>query len=58
MADYVHPGALVETGWLAEHLDNPEVMVIEVDEDTSAYQKGHIGSSRQRSLCPPRTTLK
>jgi thiosulfate/3-mercaptopyruvate sulfurtransferase len=42
MADYVHPGALVETEWLAGHLDDPSVRVIEVDEDTSAYQKGHI----------------
>jgi thiosulfate/3-mercaptopyruvate sulfurtransferase len=42
MADYVHPDALVETDWLAEHLDDPDVRVIEVDEDTSAYQKGHI----------------
>jgi thiosulfate/3-mercaptopyruvate sulfurtransferase len=42
MADYVHPDALVETDWLAAHLDDPDVRVIEIDEDTSAYQKGHI----------------
>jgi len=42
MASYVQPGALVGTEWLAEHLDDPAVRIIEVDEDTSAYQKGHI----------------
>ncbi|GIU96844.1 MAG: putative thiosulfate sulfurtransferase [Actinomycetota bacterium] len=33
---------LVTTDWLEEHLDDPTVRVIEVDEDTSAYDKGHI----------------
>jgi thiosulfate/3-mercaptopyruvate sulfurtransferase len=42
MAGYVSPGALVETDWLAHHLDDPAVRVIEVDEDTSAYRRGHI----------------
>ena len=40
MTAYANPNALVETDWLAEHLD--EVRVIEVDEDTTAYEKGHI----------------
>ena len=42
MAEYANPGALVETDWLDEHLDDPNVRVIEVDEDTTAYEKGHI----------------
>ena len=42
MTDYANPGALVETDWLAEHLSDPGVRVIEVDEDTTAYEKGHI----------------
>jgi thiosulfate/3-mercaptopyruvate sulfurtransferase len=42
MTDYANPGALVETDWLAEHLNDPDVRVIEVDEDTTAYEKGHI----------------
>jgi thiosulfate/3-mercaptopyruvate sulfurtransferase len=42
MGEYVNPGTLVETGWLAEHLDDPGVRVIEVDEDTTAYEGGHI----------------
>ncbi|MGH2739147.1 MAG: sulfurtransferase [Actinomycetota bacterium] len=42
MAEYANPEALVETGWLEEHLDDPAVRLIEVDEDTTAYEKGHI----------------
>jgi thiosulfate/3-mercaptopyruvate sulfurtransferase len=34
--------ALVNADWVQEHLDDPEVVFIEVDEDTSAYDKGHI----------------
>ncbi len=42
MADYANPDALVETDWLAEHLDDPNIRILEVDEDTSAYEKSHI----------------
>jgi thiosulfate/3-mercaptopyruvate sulfurtransferase len=42
MADYANPDVLVDTDWLEGHLDDPSVRVIEVDEDTSAYEKGHI----------------
>jgi thiosulfate/3-mercaptopyruvate sulfurtransferase len=42
MADYANPGALVDTEWLEQHLDDADVRVIEVDEDTTAYEKGHI----------------
>jgi thiosulfate/3-mercaptopyruvate sulfurtransferase len=42
MADYAHPDTLVETDWLAGHLDDPGIRIIEVDEDTTAYEKGHI----------------
>jgi thiosulfate/3-mercaptopyruvate sulfurtransferase len=42
MADYAKPGVLVDTDWLQEHLEDPNVRVIEVDEDTSAYERGHI----------------
>src|SRR5690242_3829707 len=34
--------ALVSAEWVAEHLDDPKVVLIDVDEDTSAYDKGHI----------------
>src|SRR5947208_2831043 len=42
MAKYAHPNALVETDWLAKRLDDPKIRVVEVDEDTTAYEKGHI----------------
>src|SRR5438270_10719816 len=42
MAEYANPDALVDTDWLAERLDDPDIRVIEVDEDTTAYEKGHI----------------
>ncbi len=42
MADYAKPDVLVSTDWLEEHLDDPAVRAIEVDEDTEAYEKGHV----------------
>jgi thiosulfate/3-mercaptopyruvate sulfurtransferase len=42
MGGYANPDALVETDWLEEHLNDDGVRVIEVDEDTTAYEKGHI----------------
>jgi thiosulfate/3-mercaptopyruvate sulfurtransferase len=42
MGGYAKPDALVETEWLEAHLDDPKIRVIEVDEDTTAYDKGHI----------------
>lgn len=41
MADYAHPEKLVSTDWVADNLDNPDVVLIEVDVDTSAYAEGH-----------------
>ncbi len=42
MTDYANPDVLVETQWLEDHLDDPGIVIIEVDEDTQAYEKGHI----------------
>ncbi|MDQ3273955.1 MAG: sulfurtransferase, partial [Actinomycetota bacterium] len=28
---------LVDAAWVEEHLDDPNVVLVEVDEDTSAY---------------------
>jgi thiosulfate/3-mercaptopyruvate sulfurtransferase len=33
---------LVDADWVENHLDDPGVVLVEVDEDTSAYDKGHI----------------
>ncbi len=42
MAEYANPDALVSTDWLEQHVDDPTIRIVEVDEDTSAYEKGHI----------------
>jgi thiosulfate/3-mercaptopyruvate sulfurtransferase len=42
MADYANPNALVSTQWVADHLNDSNVRLIEVDVDTSAYGQGHI----------------
>jgi len=34
--------ALVTADWVTEHLDDPSVVLIEVDEDTSSYDRSHI----------------
>ncbi|MGH3490164.1 MAG: sulfurtransferase, partial [Actinopolymorphaceae bacterium] len=34
--------SLVSAEWVEERLDDPKVVVVEVDEDTSAYDKGHL----------------
>jgi thiosulfate/3-mercaptopyruvate sulfurtransferase len=39
---YAHPETLVETEWVAQHLNDSETRLIEVDVDTSAYDTGHI----------------
>jgi len=42
MAEYANPAALVSTDWVAQHLTDPKVRLMEVDVDTSAYDQGHI----------------
>ncbi|MBI3670826.1 MAG: sulfurtransferase [Acidobacteria bacterium] len=42
MTDYAHPEVLVTTQWVAEHLNDPKVRIVEVDVDTSAYDQGHV----------------
>jgi thiosulfate/3-mercaptopyruvate sulfurtransferase len=42
MADYKHPEVLVSTEWAANNLQSPNVRLVEVDVDTSAYDQGHI----------------
>nr|MDQ3354732.1 rhodanese-like domain-containing protein [Actinomycetota bacterium] len=39
---YAHPEKLVTTEWLAQHLDDPDVVVVESDEDVLLYETGHI----------------
>ena len=45
LAEYAHPEKLVTTTWLAEHLDDPDLVVVESDEDILLYETGHIPGS-------------
>jgi thiosulfate/3-mercaptopyruvate sulfurtransferase len=45
MADYAKPDVLVETSWLEDNVDDPSIAIVEVDEDATAYEKGHIPSA-------------
>jgi thiosulfate/3-mercaptopyruvate sulfurtransferase len=42
MGEYKHPEVLVSTDWVAQHANDPKVRLVEVDVDTSSYEKGHI----------------
>ena len=42
MLNYSHPDALVDTQWLAEHLEDPAVRIVEVDMMPDACADAHI----------------
>jgi thiosulfate/3-mercaptopyruvate sulfurtransferase len=42
MSDYKHPEVLVSTDWVAKNLHTPGLRLVEVDVDTTSYDKGHI----------------
>jgi thiosulfate/3-mercaptopyruvate sulfurtransferase len=42
MAIYAHPEMLVSTDWVAQHLTDPKVKLVEVDVDTKSYDEGHV----------------
>ena len=44
-AGYAHPERLVTTEWLAAHLGEPGLAVVESDEDVLLYETGHIPGS-------------
>src|SRR6202522_1810141 len=45
MADYKHPEVLVTTQWAAAHANEPNIRLVEVDVDSSAYDQGHIAGA-------------
>jgi len=44
-ARVAHPESIVETDWVAEHLNDENVRLVEVDVDTAAYEQGHIAGA-------------
>ena len=42
MAEYARPEVLVDTNWVADHLNDPKVRIVESDEDILLYEQGHI----------------
>jgi thiosulfate/3-mercaptopyruvate sulfurtransferase len=42
MSQYAHPDKLVETDWVAAHLHDPDIRIVESDEDVLLYDVGHI----------------
>src|SRR5512143_2836981 len=44
---YVHPEALVSTQWVADHLNDPSVRIVESNEDILLYDQGHIPGAIQ-----------
>ncbi len=44
---YARPEALVSTEWLAAHLADPAVRILESDEDLLLYEMGHIPGARK-----------
>lgn len=45
MADYANPEVLVSTDWVEEHIDDPDIVIVESDEDILLYEIGHIRNS-------------
>jgi thiosulfate/3-mercaptopyruvate sulfurtransferase len=44
---YARPGVLVTTSWLLEHLHDPNVRVVESDEDVLLFDTGHIPGAQK-----------
>jgi thiosulfate/3-mercaptopyruvate sulfurtransferase len=41
-SQYTHPEVLVDTEWVAQHLNDSSVGLNEVDEEVLLYERGHI----------------
>ncbi len=39
---YAHPEVLVSTDWVAQHLKDPKVRLVETNEDLLLYETGHV----------------
>ena len=45
MSNYAHPESLVNIEWVIEHARDNNVTLVEVDVDTSSYDRGHIAGA-------------
>lgn len=56
-SDYAHPEVLVQTDWVSQHTTDRNVVIVEVDQDTKAYDEGHIPGAIawnwRTQLCDP-----
>ncbi len=43
--EYAHPEVLVSAEWLAEHINDADLRIVESDEDVLLYEVGHIPGS-------------
>ena len=44
---YVYPDKLVSTQWVADHLNDPKVRIVESNEDIMLYPRGHVPGAVQ-----------
>src|SRR6266542_2841974 len=42
MAEYAYLEVLVDTNWVADHINDPKVRLVESNEDILLYDQGHI----------------
>ena len=42
MTDYAHPEVLVDSQWVAGHLNDPKVRIVEAHSDPAPYESVHI----------------
>ncbi len=42
MGEYAHPEVLVSTQWVADHLNEANIRIVESDEDVLLYDVGHV----------------
>ena len=53
---YAHPEVLVSTEWVAQHLKDPKVRLVESNEDMLLYDTGHIPGAVKVDWTPTSTT--